>query len=167
MTRALARTVREDAEIVREAFVRFGFRKVKRVVVTIGLRFDDTHEGGRHLAATAGDGSRMTLSPNLGALDRGTRLAIIAHEWGHVVDLGIAPGAWLDDGFGEPNLKRWRVRTKDEIERAADEIAEAVMGRSISYAGPKNLQTFAPDAIRPCADHAFCAALRPRPVGLR
>lgn len=158
--------VRRDAEEVRRAFVDFGFTKIARVKVVVGLGFDDLHAGGRHLAATRGDGKAMTLSPNLGALDPGTRLAITAHEFGHAADF-LYPGRWLEDGSLEPCMKRWRARDKDAIERAADQIAEAVMGRTISYAGPKNLQTFAEDAVRPCADHAFCAALRPRPVGLR
>lgn len=155
----------EEAEEVRAIFIAFGFRRLRRTKVSVTRRGFDWDEGGRHVASTRADGLDMRLSPDLERLERPSRLAILAHEWGHAADF-LYPGKWLRDGTEEASLARWRSRTRDEIERAADQIAEAATGRPIWYGGPRTVQTFAPRSV-PCPPYAFCEPIRPRPHGLR
>jgi hypothetical protein len=153
-----------EAEDVRAIFIAFGLRRVRRTNVVVTKEGFDWNHGGRHVASTRADGLDMHLSPDLARLDPATRTAILAHEWGHAADF-LYPGRWLDDGNEERSLAKWRRRNRDEIEAAADQIAEGVTGRPIYYAGPRTVQTLSPAPFR--CPGGLCAPIRPRPVGLR
>lgn len=140
-------------EIVRRAYVQFGFERVLETEILIDTSIDD---GGRHVAACEETGKKILLSPRLATFPEGTRLAIVGHEFGHAADF-LYPGKWLDDGFGKPDLAKWKKRDGDEVERTADQIAEAALGIPIRYGSACLLQTIDPDQ----------QGIRPRPVGLR
>lgn len=142
------RMLMDEAEAMRQIFVRASIARVIVTKVHVSSNVDTYQRGGRTLASTRNDGRVMLLSPALAELDPDTRGAILAHEFGHAADF-LYPGAWSKDG-----LAAWKARSDDEIELAADEIAEGATGRPISYAGDRMLQTFGP-------------GVRPRPLGLR
>jgi hypothetical protein len=141
-----------SAKQVCDVFCTFGLSEVQKTVVTVDGRIDNTEKGGRTVGSTREDGLRMVLSPTLATLPATTRMAIIAHEYGHAADF-LYPGCWLQDGHGVPDLERWRARETNEIELAADQIAEAATGIAIGYGGRRLLQSFA-------------CGVRPRPKNL-
>ena len=138
-------------EYVRSRFVAFGFDVVKPVKVIVDAKADD---GGRHVAACHVSGNEIIVAPRLATFPDGVILAVVAHEFGHATDFHY-PGKWVKDGWGKPDLALWQRRSQDEVERAADQIAEAAMGLPIRYAGECMIQTFEAEGARP------------RPKGLR
>lgn len=131
------------------------------------------HDKPRHFAATTEDGLRMYFAPQIVDLDEERVVAIIAHEFGHAVDF-LYPHRWITapDGPGparwvstddEERFRRsirlhgeryewprlWRERNADQIEWAADGIAEAVTGKKILYSGKCVLQNFSRGIERP------------------
>jgi hypothetical protein len=115
----------------------------------------------RHFAATDQDGSLISISYDLWRLPGDQPIGILAHEWGHALDfLYPAEIAQIVGGrpvLSEPDdreLERWRKRSKDEVEVAADEIVFGVWGRALRYDPRCHLQSFS-------------AGTRGRPRGLR
>lgn len=140
--------------------------------IEIQVSAEDGGEG-RNFAACRTDGRLIILSPDLIRLRQATVEGILAHELGHATDfcypaqVGFTRTGKLrmiDDGpKGVPSGTRaiplaweddWEARDNDTVERFADQIAEAVTGWKIGYAGPCRLQTVG-------------AGIRPRPLGLR
>lgn len=147
-----------------------GYRRLEGITIKVS-----EHEGGegRHFGACRTDGRLIYFRPALVHLEQAQILGIIAHELGHALDFNYPglfvrtsdgrmrladsskrgvptgeqpiPQAWIDD---------WEARDDDEIERAADAIAETVLGVKIGYAGPCLIQTLG-------------RGVRPRPLGLR
>lgn len=121
------------------------------------------HDSARHFAACREDGLLIVLAPEAAHLGLETLLAILAHELGHAADhlyparwlpSTDGPAEWLDDDH--PALRSWRKawpeRSVDQVEQAADSIAQAVTGRRVGYCGPCMIQ---------------CFGGKPRPKGLR
>lgn len=121
------------------------------------------HCEGRHYAATRDDGLRMYFAPDFVTLPFETMVAILAHEFGHAAD-HTYPASWLmppggpgkATWIGQEDTRRhrewqrlWRDRSIDQIEWAADGIAEAVTGRRIGYSGACMLQRFDAGIERP------------------
>jgi hypothetical protein len=122
------------------------------------------HDSPRHFAAAAETGQLIVVAPHLAELPEETVLAIVAHEFGHAMDFSYPALYSLSDdgrllarpeasiGDVEPNqrtdqarvarMRQWRDRDEHAVEVTADKIAEEVMGRSIGYAGPCELQAF-------------------------
>lgn len=129
---------------------------------------------GRNFAACRTDGRLLVFSPDLLALPPETVYGIVLHEFGHAADF-LYPAQWVPIAGGKVRLadvssrgvpagespvptswlRDWEARDSDEVERAADRIAESVSGIRIGYGGPCLLQTVAR------------GAMRPRPPGLR
>lgn len=146
------RVITSSAEQIRTIFLTFGFARVRETEILITKRGDNTARGGRTVGSTRADGLLMHLSPTLADLPSTTRMAIIAHEFGHAADF-LYPGVWLDDGASPPDRARWEARDADAIELAADQIAEAATGLAIGYGGGRLLQSFS-------------CGVRPRPTDL-
>lgn len=144
--------VRSSAEEVRRIFLAFGLARVWETSVLVTRKGDNTKEGGRTVGSTRADGLVMYLSQALADLPSTTRMAIVAHEFGHAADF-LYPGTWLDDGISPPDLARWKARDANAIELAADQIAEAATGLAIGYGGGRLLQSFS-------------CGVRPRPLNL-
>jgi hypothetical protein len=144
--------------------------KKTEFVVDAAVRNSD-----RHYAACRDDGKLIVLAPQaVDELDLDTLVAILAHEFGHAADFAY-PGDWMLLRAGEEQQhvvwvgevtdaradrwrsSLWKSRGRDEIERTADAIAEAVTGRRIMYCGGCTLQCFQGPDVR----H------RRRPEGLR
>lgn len=121
----------------------------------------------RHFAACRDDGLLMLFAPEFIELPTETLVAILAHEFGHAADHAY-PAHWYMPGagparaiwIGQEDTKRhrawqrvWRDRNssdrRDQIEWAADGIAEAITGKSIGYCGDCMLQCFDAGAERP------------------
>jgi hypothetical protein len=120
------------------------FRRLRRIaaqrfsgVAKTALILDPTvHDTPRHFACT--NKSQVRVAPELSAEPPEVISAVLRHELGHVVVLcGYAKAA----------------RGRDAQERQADEIAERVYGKHISY-DERGVQTLK-------------AGTRPRPMGLR
>lgn len=112
----------------------------------------DIHDSERHFAATSVDGLKVFAAPELADLPEDTVAAIFAHEFGHVVD-HLYPGRYLVveeelcffevepvDEVRVARVRQWRKRDDDEVELAADMIAEQATGHRIGYSGPCMLQ---------------------------
>jgi hypothetical protein len=122
------------------------------------------HDTARHFAATRDDGLQMYFAPEFVDLPVETVTAILAHEFGHACDF-LYPGHWLMPAHGPGKaqwigppgasreahkwLKLWRARPRDQVEWAADGIAQAVTGKSLGYSGDCMLQTFRGGVPRP------------------
>jgi hypothetical protein len=122
------------------------------------------HDSNRHFAGCRQDGLLILLAPQSVDLPEDTLVAIIAHEFGHAADYAYPgrwlperdePAAWLAD-LSTKEAKRWMKawpdRSDDQVEWAADSIAQAVTGRRIGYCGPCLLQCWEgksrPDGLR-------------------
>lgn len=129
----------------------------------------------RHYAACRDDGKLIMLVPqSVDDLDLDSLVAILAHEFGHAADhayegewMLLHPGEekqraiWIG-GMNDERANRWRkslwrARGRDEVERTADAIAEAVTGQRILYCGGCTLQCF----------HGPDVKFTRRPEGLR
>lgn len=159
--------VRPHWDAVRDvyaAFVPDGVTSLDRVMQ---IRFDispERHDSVRHFAACRDDGLHMEFAPQIVDLPVERLVAIFSHEFGHALDF-LYPAHWRmpDEGagkaewIGQPEAtkwgrhwaKKWAVRTRDQIEWAADGIAEAVTGKHLTYCGPLMLQCFTCGIERP------------------
>ncbi len=158
--------LRPFVEQIRRLYLRQGLDKVK------GTRWrvtPDARDGGRHFAFCRTDGGELGFAPEMILLPTATARGIIAHEFGHAADYlypaqflpgpggrlyPVRTGQRSNDGVPPARYNAWVRRGYDEIERAADAIAEGVLGERIGYAGPCHLETIG-------------AGVRPRPKGLR
>lgn len=131
------------------------------------------HDKPRHFAATRDDALLMMFAPQIIELDIDTLVAILAHEFGHAADFayparwfthdrGPCRAEWIDSNRVEEKVgprrdtksfrawsKLWRDRGKDQVEWAADGIAEAVLDKHITYCKPLLLQSFVCGIDRP------------------
>lgn len=135
--------------------------KIQRIRFVIDPEIRDKQ---RHFAGTSENGLRQFYAPEIVDLGEENLIAIIAHEFGHSVDF-LYPARWLSPPDG-PGLSRWltdadeqrrdgdgrfparawrrlwRERGADQVEWAADGIAQAITGRKIGYCGPCLIQCF-------------------------
>lgn len=143
------------------------------LVRVMEVRFDidpEQHDSVRHFAACRDDGLHMVFAPQIVTeLPVENIVAVLAHEFGHALDF-LYPAHWRmpDHGpgkaewIGQPEAtkwgrhwaRKWASRTRDQVEWAADGIAEAVTGQHITYVGERLLQSFG------------CVGIE-RPAGLR
>lgn len=117
----------------------------------------EVHDDERHFAGTTLDGRKVLCAPEMADLPEDTVSAIMAHEFGHVVDHQFpAQFVVVDDdlvflGDVEPSnpraeqariarMRQWNKRTHHEIEVVADHIAQAAIGSRIGYSGKCMLQ---------------------------
>jgi hypothetical protein len=124
------------------------------------------HDKARHFAATYEDARLMIFAPEIVDLPFETLVAIMAHEFGHAADFAYPARWYTADGSGPtsaswiPNRKTdsrlfrqwdktWAARNRDQIEWAADAIAQVVTGQKITYCGDCMLQTFSGGVERP------------------
>ena len=123
------------------------------------------HDKERHFAGTRHDGKRILLAPDIVGLPVETVVAILAHEFGHAADFrypgrwivpraGSGKAVWIEDVQVDTKEARrwqalWRDRSADEIEWAADGIAETVTGKRLGYCGPCMLQCLRGGVERP------------------
>lgn len=163
------------AERVRQAYMSFGLTELQRTRVEVDTRPRDKD---RHFAACRTDGRLILLAPHLILLPPQTVTAIVGHEFGHAADYAypaqfrVVPrgdgyavdryqvGTRSNQGVPPAVYRAWLQRSDDQIEQAADAIAEVVLGTRIGYCGPCRLQT-----ILDGSEPAGC--VRPRPRGLR
>lgn len=170
----VAAVLQPHFDAVRDTFAKFsptkgvklsGLRKVKFIIDgSAGRGGTDLPDcEGRHFAATRDDGLLMYYAPEIVDIPHDTLVAILAHEFGHAADhmypahwvmppRGPGEATWI--GSAETKQHRqwqqlWRDRSRDQIEWAADGIAQAVIGLRIGYAGACMLQSFAGGAERP------------------
>jgi len=117
------------------------------------------HDKPRHFAATYEDARLMIFAPEIVDLPFETLVAILSHEFGHAADFAY-PARWFMAGGGGPSTaswipekrtdsrlfrqwdKAWTGRSRDQVEWAADGIAQHVTGQKITYCGDCMLQTF-------------------------
>jgi hypothetical protein len=168
-------------DAVRDTFAAFEpapgepLERLRRVRYVVDPGIHNTY---RHFAACRDDGRQLLFAPEIVTeVDAETLVAILAHEFGHAADMAY-PGDWclLDAGTesqravwiaGKSDRRSehwrgwlWARRSDDEIEWAADCIAELVTGRRIHYCGRCMLQCFTPVQGRPQRQER-------RPAGLR
>ena len=157
-------------DAVRDTFASFepvtGVR-LERLRKTGFLVDPDVHDSPRHYAACRDDGAQLLFAPEIATeVDAETLVTILAHEFGHAADLAY-PGDWCVLRAGSETQEAvwigerrdraaehwrswlWPRRGDDEIEWAADCIAERVTGRSVHYCGRCLLQCFSPAKRRP------------------
>ncbi len=130
------------------------FRKLEERFPNFGSLslYEDSraHDGGRHYAYCAknSDGSIEIAFARQAALDLSDDhlIAMMAHEMGHAIDFA----------YGARRLKSdLGVKLSDDVERRADQIAEAVFGFAIRY-DPKCAYT-----------QSLTKGVYPRPKGLK
>jgi hypothetical protein len=132
----------------------------------------DLHEGMgfgiRNFAATSEDARTIIVAPEIVELPPETVAAILAHEFGHVIDFmhpadyAVAGDELLRWRGGDvpqtdpraeqarvARIRQWEARDPDTVEHTADKIASHVVGQLISYSGPCLLQTFDRGMRRP------------------
>ena len=146
-------------DAVRDSFIDFGLDKLKRTRLIIE---PGVYDGDRHYARCRDDGLRVELAPEAAQLPWMQLVAIISHEFGHAADFAY-PSQWVtplkagkaewigdrQDKVANRHRRLWNERTDDQVERAADSIAEAVTGMKIQYCGPCMLQCFSGGRARP------------------
>ena len=144
---------------MQEKFVEFGLARCNEVKLWCASWIHDTE---RHFAACTHDGDEIYCAPEMADLPEGVVLAIFAHEFGHAVDFLYPAQFGLGrDGVVRRNFERvsdkqvrawtrgWRARDDDAVERTADAIAQHVLGTTIGYCGPCQLQCFNQGVRRP------------------
>lgn len=117
----------------------------------------DVRDSERHFAGTTLDGKKVVVAPEMAELPEDTVAAIMAHEFGHVVD-HLYPAQFVcveeqlmfvgDVDVSEPRgiqakmarMRQWEKRPYHEIELLADLIAEQATGSRIGYCGKCLLQ---------------------------
>jgi hypothetical protein len=122
--------------------------------------------GVRNFAATSEDAGVVVVAPEIVELPPETVVAIIAHEFGHVLDFAYPADYALageellrwrgnipsQDPRAEQarvaRIRQWERRDSDTVERTADQIASHVVGEPIVYSGPCLLQTFNRRGVR-------------------
>jgi hypothetical protein len=131
---------------MRDELLDLGVERVARVT----WRLDEsTRDKDRHFAATEGDGREIVSSAELFRLPEDHHEAILKHEWGHAVDFlypaeidSVVDGELRTKAPTAAMVAAWKGRSKDAIERAADQLAEAFWGETMRYAGSCQLQSF-------------------------
>lgn len=131
----------------------------------------EVRDSERHFAATTTDGRLVVAAPDLADLPEDTVGAILAHEFGHVVD-HLYPGRFLvaeeegeliffkDEISYNPKdertaqvrvarMRQWEARSDHEVELTADLIVEQVLGHRVGYSGLCMLQGFNRGVRRP------------------
>jgi len=140
----------------------FSFVRLEKLKFVIDPKM---HDKPRHFAATRDDGLLMLFAPQIVDLDVETLVAIIAHEFGHALDFlyparfytpadGPARASWIEERNVDTRAfrawsKLWEDRNRDQVEWAADGIAELVTGQHITYCGSCVLQCFGGGIERP------------------
>lgn len=116
----------------------------------------DVHDTERHFAGATTDGKLIVLAVEMPDLPEDTVAAIVAHEFGHIVD-HLYPGQFqlideelvlLADPAGDARAeyvrsaryRQWSARDYHSVELAADRIAEQAIGSRIGYSGKCMLQ---------------------------
>lgn len=135
-------------------------KKVKLVVD------DAAHDTARHYAFCMESGRSIHLSPRMAhELPEETVMGILNHEFGHASDFlypgrfvtALRPGKpakWIDDDLvGLKDALRWQkvwlTRSIDQVEWAADSIAQLATGMEIKYCGSRILQCYSGTKRRP------------------
>ncbi|MGP1682003.1 MAG: hypothetical protein ACTS8S_06740 [Giesbergeria sp.] len=117
----------------------------------------EMHDTDRHYAGTTLDGRKVLVAPEMADLPEDTVSAIMAHEFGHVIDhqfpahFVLVEGELLFVGDVAPTdaraeqariarMRQWQKRSHHEIEVVADLIAKEAIGSRIGYSGKCMLQ---------------------------
>lgn len=142
-------------DAVRDKFVSYDGASLKKLKKTKFLLEPSVHDSERHYAACREDGGLILFSPEVVHLEEESVVAIIAHEFGHAADFCYPaqwlvhyesrPAMWIGRGDTEGHRKwrkLWNKRNADQIEKAADDIAWAVLGKRITYCGSCYIQCF-------------------------
>lgn len=172
LDRAVALAILEPYfEAAREVYLDFARARGLNVSALQRLRLEcdpGMHDTPRHFAGAAQDGSVIVLAPQVVNLPEDTVAAIIAHEFGHIVDFQN-PGLFVsdteaqtlvllretDDDEGRATKTRfartrqWSRRDEHSVELTADLIAQEAIGQRIGYSGPCMLQGFNRGVSRP------------------
>lgn len=135
--------------------------KLKKTKFVVSKKAHDT---ARHFAQCREDGLLITLAPQMIDLPLENLIAIVAHEFGHAADFAY-PGHWAmpeygpgkaqwvgdvrDKKHGMKFLAMWDSRPHNQVEWAADGIAQAVLGLKITYCGDCLIQCFGGGVERP------------------
>ena len=143
------------------------FQAQQRHLVSMGFsraseaRFawnEEAHDTDRHYARTGG--LQVEVAPSITRLPPEQQVAILRHEWGHVLDnlygprIKMAGGrVWVGRASGEA-WEAWGRRNKEARETWADGVAHAVFPGWYGYDGPLQLQTLGAGTV-------------PRPRGLK
>lgn len=126
----------------------------------------DMHDTERHFAGTTLDGRKVCAAPEMANLPEDTVAAILAHEFGHVLDhrypgcfvcareelvfvAAVAEEGDRGDQTRVARMQQWTARGEDEIELVADLVAEKATGIRIGYTGPCMLQAMNRGRSRP------------------
>lgn len=157
-------------QAAREVFIAYEMRwrgssRVRKVRMECA---PSVHDTARHFAGATEDGRKILVTPELAELPEPTVVAILAHEFGHVMDFAYPssftlrldelsirdsqPPASEDKRAVQGTMaamRYWRDRDPDVVERTADAIAEEVTGSRIGYTGPCMLQTLDAGVPRP------------------
>lgn len=160
-----AAVIRPYFDAVRDTFACFEIGPGTALDRVMKVRYvvdADIHDKPRHYAATTEDGLRMFYAPEIIDLDEDVMIAIITHEFGHAADFlypcrwvtpgdGPAPAVWVPEEHSDAKAwrKLWPRRSRDQVEWAADGIAECVTGQRIGYRGECILQCFNGGIDRP------------------
>ncbi len=158
-------------EAAREIYLKFSKGRGLNVRGLKKVRLEcreDMHDTERHFAGASEDGTRIAIAPQAVDLPEDTLAAIIAHEFGHIVDF-LNPGMFLCDTEEQTlilvsekdedearagktrfaRIRQWEKRDSHSIELTADLIAEEAIGTRIGYSGPCMLQGFGRGVSRP------------------
>jgi len=146
---------------VQDAFAEFEVEPGVKLVKLAKVKFvidPKIHDKPRHFAATFEDGRSMVFAPEIVDLPFETLVAILAHEFGHAADFayparwfmaggGPSTASWIPERKTDSRLfrqwdKTWTGRNRDQVEWAADGIAQAVTGQTLTYCGDCMLQSF-------------------------
>lgn len=145
-------------DAVRDAFAEFEPAPAKRLSACASVRFivDETvHDSARHFAKCRDDGRLILVAPEAADLDVEQLVALLCHELGHAADFLYpanfqwqrgAAASWRDPPH---RLEAWSRRRAEQVEWAADSIAQLVTGRRIEYCGPCMVQCFSGGKGRP------------------
>jgi len=154
----------------RERFLEYvsGLGLPTKALTRVRLECDpQMRDSERHFAGASVDGDLIAVAPEMVDLPEDTVAAMLAHEWGHILD-HLFPGTFVLDEEDElivvvdrgatdaradqarvARMLQWRDRDAHTVELVADKVAEAVIGVRIGYAGPCLLQAFGRGVPRP------------------
>jgi hypothetical protein len=152
--------VQDDFVAWRNAATQTHLGRLRKTKFVIDPKMHDTE---RHFAACRDDGMLIHFAPQIVDLPVETLVAIVAHEFGHAADhaypahwlMPSGPGKaqWLgappDTKHGRRWQRLWRERSRDQIEWAADGIAQAITGRKLGYCGDCLIQCYRGGVERP------------------
>lgn len=146
-------------DAVRDTFVEYApesgqsLSKLKRTRMIVDPSVHDTP---RHFARCRTDGLLIQIAPEAADLPLEKLVAVLVHEFGHAADFAYpgnwitperagAEAIWIGDRSDKPARKwrrLWVDRPDDQVEWAADAIAETVTGLKVTYCGPCMVQCF-------------------------